>query len=45
MVADFENVKLDDVTEIGVIQFLNDLSYLKAKAAHDKRLVNAKSEQ
>jgi hypothetical protein len=39
MVADFENISLDQAYELGVIQFLNDLSYLKEKDAHDQRLI------
>lgn len=37
-VADLENIKLDDAWELGVVHVLNNLSYLKAKEAHDKEL-------
>lgn len=36
MVAEFEAVPMEQVWEIGVIQFLNDLLYLKMKGEHDK---------
>ena len=35
MVAEFEGISLEQVWRIGVIQFLNDLLYLKFKDAHD----------
>lgn len=35
MVADFEGVSLEQVWGIGVIQFLNDLLYIKFKDKHD----------
>jgi hypothetical protein len=34
-VADFENVTVSAAFELNVIQYLNILSYLKAKAEHD----------
>jgi hypothetical protein len=36
IVAEHEKIKLEDVYNLMTIQFLNDLSYLKAKAEHDK---------
>lgn len=36
MVSEFENIKLSEVWELPVIQFLNDLSYLKIKQQKDK---------
>jgi hypothetical protein len=36
IVAEHEKIKLEDVYNIMTIQFLNDLSYLKAKAENDK---------
>ena len=36
VVADHENIKLDEAYELNVIQYLNTLSYLKAKADYDK---------
>ena len=35
-VADHENIKVDESYELSTIQFLNTLSYLKAKADYDK---------
>lgn len=35
MVADFEAIPMEQVWQIGVIQFLNDLLYLKMKSEHD----------
>lgn len=35
MVADFEAIPLEQVWGIGVLQFLNDLLYLKLKDLHD----------
>lgn len=35
MVADFENIPVESVWNLGVIQFLNDLLYLKIKDKHD----------
>ena len=35
-VADHENITVDQSYEITTIQFLNTLSYLKAKADYDK---------
>jgi hypothetical protein len=35
MVAEFERIKLDDAWELPVLQFLNDLSYLKVKRKLD----------
>ena len=37
-VAEYERIKLNDVFEMPVIQFLNGLSYLKSKGQHQKRL-------
>ena len=39
-VADFERIKLDEVYELPTLQFLNDLAYLKAKAAMEKEQLN-----
>lgn len=36
--SEFEVIKLNDVFEMNSMNFLNDLSYLKAKEAHDKTL-------
>ena len=35
MVADFEGICLEQVWGLGVINFLNDLLYLKFKDKHD----------
>jgi hypothetical protein len=35
-VADHENITVDQSYELTTIQFLNTLSYLKAKADYDK---------
>lgn len=35
MVAELERIKLDDAWELPVLQFLNDLSYLKIKRKID----------
>lgn len=35
-VADFESISLDKVYDLPVIQFLNDLSYLKSKKQLDE---------
>jgi hypothetical protein len=35
-VADHENITVDQSYELATIQFLNTLSYLKAKADYDK---------
>jgi len=35
MVADFEAVSLEQVWDFGVIQFLNDLLYIKLKNEYD----------
>jgi hypothetical protein len=35
-VADHENITVDESYELTTIQFLNTLSYLKAKADYDK---------
>jgi hypothetical protein len=35
-VADFEAISLDKVYDLSVIQFLNDLSYLKSKKQLDE---------
>lgn len=45
LVSEFENIKLDDVYSLPVLQFLNDLQYLKMKRKVDedeqKRITNA----
>lgn len=38
MVAEFEAVPLEQVWNLGVIQFLNDLLYIKLKDKHDADL-------
>ena len=38
-VARLEDIPLDLAYELPVVQVLNDLSYLKAKAEHEKRLL------
>ena len=35
VVSEFENIPLESVWSLGVIQFMNDLLYLKMKAKHD----------
>ncbi len=35
-VSEFENIPLDQVYDLSVIQFLNDLSYLKSKKQLDE---------
>lgn len=35
MVAEFEAIPVEQVWKLGVIQFLNDLLYIKFKDAHD----------
>jgi hypothetical protein len=44
IVAEHEKIKLDEVYELPIMQFLNDLSYIKAKSAYDadqlKRISN-----
>ncbi len=37
LVADFENMQLEHAFDLSATHFLNDLSYLKAKDAHDRR--------
>ena len=39
IVAEHEKIKLEQVYEMMTIQFLNDLSYLKAKAEYDKEQI------
>lgn len=39
-VADLERIELDRVYELPTLQFLNDLAYLKAKAAMEKEQLN-----
>ncbi len=36
LVAEHERIKLEEVYQMMTIQFLNALSYLKAKAEHEK---------
>lgn len=38
-VADFENISLDACFNLGCIQFLNDLIYLKEFEQHERRLI------
>lgn len=44
MVSEFENISINEVWELSVYQFLNDLSYLKMKrevdAEHERKLMN-----
>jgi hypothetical protein len=35
VVADHENIKVDEAYELNIIQYLNTLSYLKAKSDYD----------
>ena len=39
MVSEFEGISMAKVWELGVINFLNDLLYLKFKADHDNKLL------
>jgi hypothetical protein len=39
LVADFEGIPLDQAFNLSVINFLNDLAYLKAKMEHDNELI------
>jgi len=41
-VAEFEGIKLNDAFEMTVVNFLNDLGYLKAKQEHEKN-INARN--
>ena len=36
LVAEYERIKLSEVWELSALNFLNDLSYLKAKAEYEK---------
>lgn len=36
MVSDFENISINEVWDLKVFQFLNDLSYLKMKRKLDE---------
>jgi hypothetical protein len=38
-VSEHEGIKLEEAFELNVVQFLNDLSYLKAKEANDKKMM------
>lgn len=38
-VSEFEGINLENTFDMGVMNFLNDLSYLKAKEANDKKLM------
>jgi hypothetical protein len=38
-VAEVERITLDQAYELPIMQYLNDLAYLKAKAANDKMLL------
>jgi hypothetical protein len=44
MVSEFENISLDEVWNLGVYQFLNDLAYLKMKreidAEQERKMMN-----
>ena len=35
LVSEFENISLNDVWDLSVYQFLNDLSYIKVKQKYD----------
>lgn len=37
--SEYENIPLRDVFEMTVINFLNDLSYLKEQDAHERLMV------
>lgn len=37
-VADYERIKLSETFDLPVVQFLNGLSYLKAKRNHERKL-------
>lgn len=37
-IADYERIKLEEVFDLPVMQFLNGLSYLKARGQHQKKL-------
>lgn len=39
IVAEHEKIKLDEVYQLPTIQFLNDLSYLKAKSAYENEQI------
>jgi hypothetical protein len=39
LVAEFEGITLDQAFNLPVINFLNDLAYLKAKIEHDNELI------
>jgi len=44
--ADFENITLDECYELGVVQFLNDLIYLKEYESHERRMIkNARNSE
>ena len=45
MVSEFENIKLNEVWELPVIQFLNDLNYIKNKNELDAYIVRKSSKQ
>ena len=44
MVQEFENISMNEVWQLGVYQFLNDLAYLKMKrevdAEQERKLMN-----
>ena len=45
-VADYENITLDSCFRLGVIQFLNDLVYLKEYEAHERKMIkNARNSE
>jgi hypothetical protein len=39
LVADHEGITLDQAFNLSVLNFLNDLAYLKAKTEHDNELI------
>jgi len=39
LVAELERIKLDDVYDLGIVNVLNDLVYLKAKKAHEAEMM------
>jgi len=45
MVSEFENIPLESVWGLGVIQFLNDLLYLKLKEQKDAQQYKKQTEQ
>lgn len=40
MVSKFEGISIPQVWDLGVVNFLNDILYLKFKAEHESDLIN-----